>query len=272
MPASRPPGDQPPNIFAVHQPAAAAAASAGGDSGDSRAGEAPGGLLGSAAAPRVELPAVAVGRRSRRRGWRLPRPGRRLSVVAAALLLGGLACTALIENLGRRDRPATDTSSKRLESAAPAPTSRKPIRRSTGKKDGAAANQRRRRSRDAQPTPGRDHSVARHRAADRPEPPAVPGSRSAPPQPEPAPGPMAPAPAARPPSPPPAVPSPAPAARPSPPPAVPSPAPAARPSPPPAVPAAPPTPTPARPAPRPTPDRAGPRPAPVAPGSPPEFM
>jgi hypothetical protein len=253
MPASRPPGDQPPNIFAVHQPAAAAAASAGGDSGDSRAGEAPGGLFGSAAAPRVPLPAVAVGRRSRRRGWRLPRPGRRLSVVAAALLLGGLACTALIENLGRRDRPATDTSSERLESAAPAPTSRKPIRRGTGKKDGAAANQRRRRSRDAQPTPGRDRSVARHRAADRPEPPAVPGSRSAPPQPEPAPGAMAPAPAARP-SPPPAVPSPAPA------------------SPPPAVPAAPPTPTPARPAPQPTPDRAGPRPAPVAPGSPPEFM
>jgi hypothetical protein len=174
MPASRPPGDQPPNMFAVHQPAAAVAASAGGDSGDSPGGEAPGGPFGSAAAPRVALRRFPVGRRSRRRGWRLRRPGRRLSVVAAALLLGGLACTALIEDLGRRDRPATDISSRRFESAAPAPT-RKPIRRGMGKKDGAAANRRRRRSRAAQGTPGRDSSVARHRAADRPErPPFLP--------------------------------------------------------------------------------------------------
>jgi hypothetical protein len=252
MPASRPPGDQPPNIFAVHQPAAAAAASAGGDSGDSPGGEAPGGPFGSAAAPGVALRRFPAGRRSRRRGWRLPRPGRRLSVAAAALLLGGLACTALIEDLGRRDRPATDTSSKRFESAAPAPASRKPSRRGTGKKDGAAADRRRRRSREAQPTPGRDRSVARHRSAERPEPPAVPGSRSASPQPDPAFGAVAPA--SAPPSPPSAVPAPVPASPPS------------------AVPAAPPAATPAGPAPRPTPDRAGPRPAPVAPGSPPEFM
>ena len=173
MPALRPtevgqPSDRPPNIFAAGRPAPAAALS-GGDGARPRAGGAPAGLFGAAAAAPAPLPTLA--RASRRaalargpvgaRCWLLPR-----------LCSARSAARPRSTSWAAPDRPGADTDAN-VQSAPPstpaAPRARRPRARS---KDSAAA-QPRRLNRPRRAPAARAETVRgakRHRATRAPPP------------------------------------------------------------------------------------------------------